>query len=61
MRPSEGSATSAEGELTQLGHTVRGMPSHNSAFGHAHIIEVEQGGLAGAAEPRSLASSAAGY
>ena len=57
----EGSAASAEGELTQLGHTVRGMPSHNSAFGHAHIIEVEQGGLAGAAEPRSLASSAAGY
>ncbi|MBH30193.1 MAG: gamma-glutamyltranspeptidase [Actinobacteria bacterium] len=57
----EGSAASMETPLTGLGHVVRSMPPHNSAFGHAHIIEVQDGGLAGAAEPRALTGGTAGY
>jgi gamma-glutamyltranspeptidase len=31
------------------------------SFGHAHVIEVTDDGLAGAADPRALISAAAGY
>lgn len=47
-------------ELARRGHTVRRLPAYDSAFGHAHAIVVEQGGmLAGAADPRTVVGSCA--
>ena len=57
----EGSAASAESALKQLGHRIRTTSAFNSAFGHAHIIEVQDGRLAGAAEPRALIGASSGY
>jgi gamma-glutamyltranspeptidase/glutathione hydrolase len=47
--------------LKARGHVVRRQPSWSHAFGHAHLIAVEDGRLAGAADPRSLGGAAAGY
>ena len=57
----EGSAASAEAALQRLGHSIRTASAHNSGFGHAHIIEVKDGSLAGAADPRASVGAAAGY
>jgi gamma-glutamyltranspeptidase/glutathione hydrolase len=57
----EGSAALAESALKQLGHSTRTTSAFNSAFGHAHIIEVQDGRLGGAAEPRALIGASAGY
>lgn len=48
-------------ELRQRGHRVGADIPHDSAYGHAHLIEVSDGVLAGAADPRALTGSAAGY
>jgi gamma-glutamyltranspeptidase / glutathione hydrolase len=47
--------------LAARGHGVEIRPSWGGEFGHAHVIAVEDGALAGAAEPRSLGGAAAGY
>ena len=57
----EGSAASAEAALQRLGHSSRTASAHNSGFGPAHIIEVKDGSLAGAADPRASVGAAAGY
>ncbi|MCU1396130.1 MAG: putative gamma-glutamyltranspeptidase [Ilumatobacteraceae bacterium] len=47
--------------LEQRGHEVRVMAPYDSAFGHAHVILVEDSGmLAGAADPRTRVGSVAG-
>jgi gamma-glutamyltranspeptidase/glutathione hydrolase len=47
--------------LTARGHRTTVQPSWDSGFGHAHAIVVEPTGmLAGAADPRTVAGSAAG-
>jgi gamma-glutamyltranspeptidase/glutathione hydrolase len=44
--------------LAERGHTARiGLGN----FGHAHCIEVTDGGLRGAADPRALVGEAAGF
>ncbi|MDP6760966.1 MAG: gamma-glutamyltransferase [Acidimicrobiales bacterium] len=43
--------------LTARGHRARVAPAN---YGHAHCIEVVDGGLAGAADPRALVGEAAG-
>ena len=48
-------------DLGQRGHRVGADAAHDNAFGHAHLIEVRDGVLAGAADPRALTGSAAGY
>jgi gamma-glutamyltranspeptidase/glutathione hydrolase len=50
----------AEG-LRARGHEVKVVDGLASHFGHAHVIEVRDGSLAGAADPRALISLAAGY
>jgi gamma-glutamyltranspeptidase/glutathione hydrolase len=45
--------------LGSRGHVVNALP-YGSAFGHAHLIDVRDGTLAGAADPRAMISSAAG-
>ncbi|MDX6242071.1 MAG: gamma-glutamyltranspeptidase / glutathione hydrolase [Kribbellaceae bacterium] len=47
--------------LTGLGHRVEREAAFGHAFGHAQIIVAEHGRLAGAADPRALAESAAGF
>jgi gamma-glutamyltranspeptidase/glutathione hydrolase len=47
--------------LAARGHAVERRPGWSGEFGHAHLIAVEDGVLAGAAEPRSLGGTAAGY
>lgn len=47
--------------LTRRGHRVIPSASWSGEFGHAHLIAVEGGTLAGAADPRSLAGAAAGW
>jgi gamma-glutamyltranspeptidase / glutathione hydrolase len=47
--------------LRARGHAVERRPAWSSEFGHAHLIAVEDGVLAGAADPRSLGGAAAGY
>ena len=47
--------------LAARGHAVERGPAWTSEFGHAHLIAVENGVLAGAADPRSLGGAAAGY
>lgn len=46
--------------LTQRGHEVR-VAGPGYAFGHAHLIEVTDDGLAGAADDRALIGTAEGY
>jgi gamma-glutamyltranspeptidase/glutathione hydrolase len=57
-RPAE--AEWAEG-LRARGHDVTILDGIVGTFGHAHLIEVERDGLAGAADPRALIGSASGY
>jgi gamma-glutamyltranspeptidase / glutathione hydrolase len=47
--------------LAARGHDIERRPGWSHAFGHAHVIAVEDGVLAGAADPRSLGGAAAGY
>jgi hypothetical protein len=47
--------------LARRGHPVRRVPGWQANFGHAHLVAVAaQGHLEGAADPRSISSSAAG-
>ena len=48
-------------ELQRRGHRVGADAAHDNSFGHAHLIEVRDSVLAGAADPRALTGSAAGY
>ncbi|WP_420624057.1 gamma-glutamyltransferase [Candidatus Poriferisodalis sp.] len=48
-------------DLRQRGHHVGTDGPHDNSFGHAHLIEVHDGVLAGAADPRALTGSVAGY
>lgn len=48
-------------ELARKGHRVGTDGPHDNSYGHAHLIEVLDGVLAGAADPRALTGSAAGY
>ena len=50
----------AEG-LRARGHDVTEIDGVMGTVGHAHIIEVDDEGLAGAADPRALISAAIGY
>ncbi len=50
----------AEG-LRDRGHTVEVADGITGTFGHAQVVEVTDTGLAGAADPRSLAGDAVGY
>lgn len=47
--------------LRARGHEVKAVDGLASHFGHAHVIEVRDGALAGAADPRALISLAAAY
>ena len=47
--------------LRERGHGVEEMDGIMGQFGHAHVIEVGDGGLAGAADPRALVGAASGY
>jgi gamma-glutamyltranspeptidase len=48
--------------LTDRGHDVRRSRDEvDHGFGHAQVIEVTDGVLAGAADPRSLDGAASGY
>jgi gamma-glutamyltranspeptidase / glutathione hydrolase len=53
-------ASWAEG-LAARGHVVERRSGWSGEFGHAHVIAVDVGVLAGAADPRSLGGAAAGY
>ena len=45
--------------LTARGHEVRTLPP-DANVGHAHVISLRDGVLAGAADPRALTGAAAG-
>jgi gamma-glutamyltranspeptidase/glutathione hydrolase len=47
--------------LRARGHEVTEIDGVFGSFGHAHVIEVTEDGLAGAADPRALIGAAAGY
>ncbi|MBA3332331.1 MAG: gamma-glutamyltransferase, partial [Actinobacteria bacterium] len=47
--------------LAARGHRVERAPSWSGELGHAHVIAVEGGGYAGAADPRSEGGMALGY
>ncbi len=47
--------------LRERGHDVRRIGEFQHAFGHAHVIVNEGDRLGGAADPRALVSTAAGY
>jgi gamma-glutamyltranspeptidase/glutathione hydrolase len=47
--------------LRACGHEVTEIDGVFGSFGHAHVIEVTEDGLAGAADPRALIGAAAGY
>ena len=58
----ETTAPEAWGEaLRERGHEVDEIDGIFGSFGHAHLIEVTDDGLAGAADPRALISAATGY
>ena len=58
----EGQAPSGWGPgLARRGHEVVAAAPYSHAFGHAHLIAVEAGHLAGATDPRPRAGAAAGY
>jgi gamma-glutamyltranspeptidase / glutathione hydrolase len=50
----------AEG-LKRRGHPVRIVDGVVATFGHAQLIDVQDNGLAGVADPRALVGSASGY
>ena len=47
--------------LKRLGHDIQYLGEYESAFGHAHLIDVQKNVLAGASDPRSMAGGVAGY
>ena len=47
--------------LRERGHDVTEIDGIFGSFGHAHVIEVTEDGLAGAADPRALIGAATGY
>jgi gamma-glutamyltranspeptidase/glutathione hydrolase len=47
--------------LRARGHQVNVVEGLASRFGHAHVIDVREGSLSGAADPRALIGLAAGY
>ncbi|MFV1989634.1 MAG: gamma-glutamyltransferase [Acidimicrobiales bacterium] len=47
--------------LEQLGHTTHMLDAFSSSTGHAHLIDLQHGTLAGAADPRAEAAAAVGY
>ena len=47
--------------LRERGHEVTEIDGIFGSFGHAHLIEVTDDGLAGAADPRALIGAAVGY
>jgi gamma-glutamyltranspeptidase/glutathione hydrolase len=47
--------------LKRRGHTVRVVDGVVGTFGHAQLIDVQDNGLAGVADPRALVGSASGY
>lgn len=47
--------------LANHGHRVRKCQSYDTDFGHAHMISVQNGVLAGASDPRAHTGSAAGW
>ncbi|MFT7647413.1 MAG: gamma-glutamyltranspeptidase/glutathione hydrolase [Candidatus Poriferisodalaceae bacterium] len=47
--------------LSDIGHSVRESRSHDSGFGHAHLIEVQGEVLAGASDPRAFTGGVAAY
>jgi gamma-glutamyltranspeptidase/glutathione hydrolase len=47
--------------LAARGHAVERRPGWSAEFGHAHVIALQDGVRAGAAEPRSLGGAVAGY
>jgi gamma-glutamyltranspeptidase/glutathione hydrolase len=47
--------------LRERGHEVEVVEGVTGTFGHAHLIEVIESGLAGAADPRALVGAAVGY
>ena len=57
----EGHAPEIDDALRSIGHRVRRIGAHHSAFGHAHLIEVQGSVLAGASDPRALNGGVAGY
>ncbi len=57
----EGHAASWDHGLAERGHSIERLPSHDSGFGHAHLIDVTTDGLAGSADPRALTGGASGH
>ncbi len=58
----EGHATEAWDEgLRARGQDVARIDRHDSGFGHAHLIDVTEHGLAGSADPRAVSGAAAGH
>ncbi len=57
----EGHADPVDEHLLDLGHRVRRTEPHSSAYGHAHVIDLREGVLAGASDPRALTGGVAGY
>ena len=47
--------------LRSRGHDVVPVDGILGSFGHAHVIEVDEDGLAGAADPRAMIGAATGY
>ena len=47
--------------LRKRGHDVVPVDGVMGTFGHAHVIQVDDDGLAGAADPRALIGAATGY
>ncbi|MDQ1445679.1 MAG: gamma-glutamyltranspeptidase / glutathione hydrolase [Acidimicrobiaceae bacterium] len=47
--------------LRTLGHDAMRVDAFSHQFGHAHVIRVEDGRLAGAADPRARTGAAVGY
>jgi gamma-glutamyltranspeptidase/glutathione hydrolase len=47
--------------LERRGHTVRSRPPLDHGFGHAHVIENDDGTYAGMADPRAGSGAASGY
>jgi gamma-glutamyltranspeptidase/glutathione hydrolase len=47
--------------LEQRGHTVEPSGAFDAGFGHAHIVDVQDGLLVGGADPRSRSGAACGY
>ena len=53
--------TDAVADLAGRGHRVVTEPAYHDSYGHAQLIDVYDGLLAGAADPRALTGSAAGF